>query len=273
MTKSAPKVTVVMAVRNGETTVGTAVESILTQNMGDFELFVIDDGSDDSTSSIVHTHARADSRVSIITQRQQLGRAVARNHAIIASRAPYIAIADADDISLPDRLSVQLQALSTREDLVAIGAQVADFGPWGGPVQTVRYPVGSTGVAARFDRGHNAIPHQASMIRRAAFAQAGLYEPALRRCQDHELFLRLRRVGDLDNLPDVLVHYQTDARAPSLRYFRENARYRAAALYLAKAKELDGWAPRSRMAAARYIEILRWARSRKRRQRDVQELT
>jgi glycosyltransferase involved in cell wall biosynthesis len=266
------EVTVVMAARNSGDTLHEACASILDQSFTSLELVVVDDFSTDNTAAVARKLIAQDSRVRCISNNRQMGRAISRNRAILSTTSNFLAIADADDISLAVRLETQVAMMAGDPLLAVVGGQVADFGPWGGPKQTVAYPLSDADIRRRFDRGHNAIPHQACMIRRAVLAEAGVYEPALLRCQDLELFLRLRDYGKMENSPDVLVNYRTDGRAPSLTYFRENARFRAAANHIYRSKRLSGTRASIQMRAASYAEIPRWLRSSLRRRQGVQYL-
>jgi glycosyltransferase involved in cell wall biosynthesis len=105
-----PLVSVVMAVRDGEPYVASAVQSVLAQTLTDLELIVVDDGSSDT--SIDSARGVADARVTFV-EGPLRGPDAARNVGVAASSAPWIAFMDADDISAPSRLSEQLSALTT----------------------------------------------------------------------------------------------------------------------------------------------------------------
>ena len=86
-----------MPIRNGERFLQEAVDSVLAQTFGDLELIAIDDGSSDSTPAILAEAARRDSRVTVVRQ-APTGLVDALNRGIAATRAPFIARLDADDI-------------------------------------------------------------------------------------------------------------------------------------------------------------------------------
>ncbi|WP_372460430.1 glycosyltransferase family 2 protein [Actinomycetospora soli] len=269
---ASPRVSVVMAARDSASTVIEAAESVLQGELQDIELLVVDDCSSDDTAQLVSDLAARDARVILIKNAQNLGRAASRNKAILHARSEYVAVADSDDISLPSRLLEQVTLMEASPELVLLGSQVADFGSWGGPAQTLKYPTSDRDIRTRFERGHNAVPHQACIMRREKLAEVGLYEPALLRCQDLELFRRLLTCGRVENSESVLVHYRTENRTPGLGYFKSNARYRSAANYLYKRKSLGGRVVRIRLIAAEAVEIVRWLRSMIIRDRGVQEL-
>ena len=95
---SAPEVSVAMAVRNGAAFVSDAVASLRRQTLRDIEIIVVDDGSEDSTPSVLAQHAAEDSRVVVISAKPG-GLARSLNMAIAAARGPWIARMDADDVA------------------------------------------------------------------------------------------------------------------------------------------------------------------------------
>src|SRR4051812_30964324 len=112
-----PAVTVLMPVYNAGRFVAETVESVLAQTMRDFEFLVIDDGSTDDSRSILHRYAVGDDRMRIITQ-PNAGYVAALNVGLHKSRAPLVARIDADDLSDPRRLELQLARMNADPSLV-----------------------------------------------------------------------------------------------------------------------------------------------------------
>src|SRR6478609_2038063 len=102
------KLTVVMAVRNGERYLAQAVESVLAQSVPDFEFLIVDDASTDDTSLMLTGYRCRDSRVRVITNRVHLGLTASLNSALEHAHGDVIARHDADDVSPPDRFAIQL---------------------------------------------------------------------------------------------------------------------------------------------------------------------
>jgi glycosyltransferase involved in cell wall biosynthesis len=99
-------ISVIVPVYNGVDYVGDAIRSLLEQTRPASEIIVVDDGSSDSTASVVKSFGN---RVRLIIQKNQ-GAAVARNTGISAASQPYIAWLDHDDLATPRRFEVQLAA-------------------------------------------------------------------------------------------------------------------------------------------------------------------
>ena len=91
-----PKVSIVVAVYNVEKYVSKCIESILKQTFTDFELLLVNDGSKDSSLSILKEYALKDSRIDII-DKPNGGLSDARNTGMRKAQGKYIYFVDGDD--------------------------------------------------------------------------------------------------------------------------------------------------------------------------------
>jgi len=120
---TAPRITVTMPCYNCGETVGHALDSVLAQTCGEFEVVAVDDGSEDDTAGVLAEYARRDSRVRFLSI-EHGGVIRAANAAIDAARGRYIARMDADDEMLPDRLAAQARLLDDRPEIGLAGCLV-----------------------------------------------------------------------------------------------------------------------------------------------------
>jgi glycosyltransferase involved in cell wall biosynthesis len=109
-----PSVSVVMPVYNAERFVAKAMQSVLVQSFSDFELLVVNDGSDDNSVKICQS--LADRRTRILHQKNH-GVSSARNSGIAQARAGIIAFLDSDDIWAPEKLDRHVAHLRRRRDV------------------------------------------------------------------------------------------------------------------------------------------------------------
>lgn len=117
------KLSVVMAVRNGDPFLRAAIESVLSQSFTDFEFLIVDDASTDSTPATLSEFAKRDARVVVLRNETNLGPYPSLNRALLEARGVAIARQDADDLSTADRFAIQLQALESEPDVsLVIGA-------------------------------------------------------------------------------------------------------------------------------------------------------
>lgn len=105
-----PKVSIVMAVKNEERYITSAIQSILSQDLLDFELIVIDDGSSDSTTDIVKAIALTDKRV-ILELNASSGKVSAFKFGYALAKGEYVALFAGDDIMPPGSLAKRLLAI------------------------------------------------------------------------------------------------------------------------------------------------------------------
>ncbi len=201
-----PKITVVIPVWNGERFIRRTIDSILAQDMPDFELLVIDDGSTDGTAMILEEYSK-DPRIRIHAQANQ-GLVGTRNAGLRMASCEMLAFIDADDLAAPSRLSRQYEHLRSHPSVAVLGSHVQCIDEEGRPLRVLHYPTGPAEVAATLAR-HCAVAQPAVMIRRSAALAVGGYRPAFKYgAEDYDLWLRLSERHEVDNLPEILTYYR-----------------------------------------------------------------
>jgi succinoglycan biosynthesis protein ExoO len=115
-----PRVSVVMAAYNAENFISRSIQSVLAQTGVVLELLVVDDASTDGTTRTVSELAQQDSRLRLLKLTRNSGPAVARNTGFAAATGDWIAVVDADDAYLENRLSTLITVADSQEaDIVA----------------------------------------------------------------------------------------------------------------------------------------------------------
>lgn len=115
MSNNCPLVSVIMAAYNAEVFVEEAILSVVKQTMADWELYIIDDCSEDNTFQIARKLASGDPRIHAIQNEENIGVAETRNRGIDLAKGQYIAFLDSDDIWLPKKLECQLAKMQTED--------------------------------------------------------------------------------------------------------------------------------------------------------------
>lgn len=208
----APQVSVLIPVFNGADYIEQAVFSVLKQTLADFELIIVDDGSTDTTPAILESVARADPRI-VIARRPHAGLGHSLNHGLALARAPYVAILDADDLMLPERLEVQAAHLDANPGLTAVGSQWFTIDSEGRLTGLDRHPTDPETVAVLM-YAYFACHQPTLMVRRDALIAHGGY-PTSRSYGglDYELFSGLIAAGHrITNLPRVLSCWRLNPR-------------------------------------------------------------
>lgn len=93
---------------NAEKTLLETIRSVQSQSFGDWEWWIVDDGSRDGTAAVIHAAATADPRIRYLSNGRNLGAGPARNAGLDAARGQYVAFLDSDDRWAPEKLSRQL---------------------------------------------------------------------------------------------------------------------------------------------------------------------
>jgi glycosyltransferase involved in cell wall biosynthesis len=202
-----PTISVCLPVYNAERYVAEAVESILGQTFGDFELLIVDDGSTDGSRRILERYAAGDTRIRLVS-RPNGGLVSALNEMLGMARGEFIARMDADDIALPERFERQIAYLRDHGDVVALGTRILLIDPRGAPLTEMPLKLEHEEI----DRAHlDGVPvlcHPTILARTASVLGVGGYRSEYFTGEDLDLWLRLAEVGRLANLPEVLVKYR-----------------------------------------------------------------
>lgn len=238
-----PRVSVLIPVYNCERYLPQTLESILRQTLTDIEVLVLDDGSSDRSVEIAKTIADRDRRV-IVADGNHIGVVAQRNRGISMARAKLIALMDADDVALPQRLAVEAAFLDAHPDVCAVGSQVLRIDGDGLPIDHWKLPLRHEEIDEAHIRGRpGAIVNPTVMIRRSVLQQIGGFRADYEFAEDYDLFLRLGEVGRLANVPDVLLQYRLHLK--SLTFSRAILQRETAQ----KALE-DAWARRKKPGTA-----------------------
>lgn len=199
-----PTVSVIMPVRNGARTVRAAIGSVLNQSFTNFEIVVVDDGSNDETPQILRQMAH-DPRLRPVRQ-EPGGITSALNHGLRQARGRYIARLDADDTAYPHRLAAQVRAMDRDPSLVVLGSAVDVVNEAGSRIGRIAYPRSNRALRRQL-RFRNPFVHSSIVMRSDAVCQVGGYRRAFELAEDYDLWLRLAQVGRIGNLKASLGAY------------------------------------------------------------------
>lgn len=225
MAHETPAVSVLMPCYNAGATLEEALESLARQDLDDFEIVAVDDGSVDDTPAILERWAARDGRLRVLS-RPHAGIVAALNAGLEICRAPLVARMDADDLSHPSRLSQQAALFAAGPDLGVVSCLVGSF-----PPSEVRegFRVYLSWVNSLLSHEQitreifveSPLPHPSVMFRKDLVTAAGGY---LDRGwpEDYDLWLRLYLAGArFAKVPQVLL----DWRESPERLTRTDSRY------------------------------------------------
>lgn len=196
-----PCVSVLMTVYNGADFLCESIDSIVAQTFTRWELIVVDDGSTDTSPSILANYS--DPRVRVFQLSKNIGRTPALRHAFDQARGEYIAVLDQDDVSHPERLERQVAFLDNHPDVVLVGSWAQYIDEAGTIFARFEPPTDGEDLHDYLGWG-NPIVHSSAMYRKKAALIAGGYSVQFSFAQDYALILALAQNGRLAIINDYL---------------------------------------------------------------------
>ena len=230
-----PAVSVLMAVYNGERHLRAAIESVLGQTRDDFEFLIIDDGSTDNTPKILAEYGRDDRRI-VIHRVSHGGRSAALNLGCQRASAELVAILDADDLALPDRVERQHRFLRMSGDVAVLGGGMLLIDEQGRIVGGDRVRTGDAEI--RRALAHSCpFYHSNVMFRRSAVEAVGGYRTVFELAEDYDLWLRVAEAGyGLASLREYIGQYRSHPHQESVGLIERQASFVVAARIAARAR-------------------------------------
>ena len=191
--KSRPMVTVIMPVYNAAEFVKKAIVSILNQNFKDWELLIVDDGSTDDTVNQCKVAIGNDKRIKIIQKKIHSGIINSLNIGIKIARGRYIARQDADDESMPKRLSYQVDFLEKNQNYGLVGSLFIVQTKQRKIIKIPGLPLDDYEIKLSL-KFFNPFTHGAVMIRKKILEENQLsYNKKDKHCEDYGLWIRLSK--------------------------------------------------------------------------------
>jgi glycosyltransferase involved in cell wall biosynthesis len=209
-----PMVSILITAYNAERYIGACIKAALAQNYPNFEVLVVDDGSIDNTSPICRSVT--DPRLRYMTW-GRLGRPKALNAGVSAAKGEYIAINDADDLSLPHRLQYSMDFVRDHPEIAYMGTGFAETDEF-----RQELPKHIVEEALSLDLAETKWPSKAELFRRNLFNNSTLlypkvtweriggYDEQLGNSEDYDFYLRALQCGPAALLPGYTVLWFTN---------------------------------------------------------------
>jgi len=199
-------VSVIIPFYNEEKYIETSVQNIIGQTHKNLEILLINDASTDS--SLEKISKLSDSRIKVISLKNNVGRPAARNIGIEAATGDFITLMDADDECSPKRISKQLDAI------IKNGANTVS-GTWikiiAGDIEKIKaLPASNDEIIKGFIRKFNRVTFVAgTMMASSSIFKEFKYRTKFKYFEDWDLLLRLYESGKVNfvNVPELLYTY------------------------------------------------------------------
>ena len=185
MPQPSTPVSVIIPTHNRADFLARAVDSVLAQTYGNFELIVVDDGSTDHTPQLLSAYGRD----VIMVRQENRGPAAARNLGIRQARHPLLAFLDSDDRFAPEKLALQVKAMEAAPGVLISHTQEIWYRNGSHLNQKKIHAKGHGDIFARSLR-LCVVGMSTVMASRDLFRQVGLFDEELPCCEDYDLWLR-----------------------------------------------------------------------------------
>lgn len=215
-----PLISVVIPVYNGEKTIKNTIESVLNQTFSDFELIVVNDGSQDST--LVAINEIKDARIRVFSSPNS-GVSASRNRGLAEAKGEFISFLDADDLWTPDKLESQLKALQ-KNPQAAVAYSWSDWIDESGQFLRAGGHITVNGNAYEklllrdfVESGSN------PLIRKQALEEVGTFDESLAFAEDWDLWLRLAARYEYVAVPSPQILYRISPESASFNVWKMEA--------------------------------------------------
>jgi glycosyltransferase involved in cell wall biosynthesis len=213
-------ISVIIPVYNGEKTIIKTIQSVLNQTFTDFELIVIDDGSQDSTLKVIDDIS--DPRIKVFSY-PNAGVSASRNRGLAKATGEFISFLDADDLWTPDKLEAQFKALEENPQ----AAVAYSWSDWIDEADQFLRPGGQISVNGNaytklllrdfVESGSN------PLIRRQALAKVGGFDESLVHGEDWDMWLRLAACYEFVTVPSPQILYRISPGSASFDVWKMEA--------------------------------------------------
>ncbi len=207
-----PAISVIIPVYNGEKTIKETIESVLNQTFTDFELIIINDGSQDDTLDIVGQIQ--DARIKVFSYSNS-GVNASRNRGFQLASGEFITFLDDDDLWTADKLEAQYKALQNNSQAGVAISWTDWIDESGKIIGRGGYVTWEGDALARMllndfvESGSNAL------IRKQALIEVGGFDESLTHAEDWDMWLRLAARYHYTTVPKVQILYRIAANSVS----------------------------------------------------------
>ena len=223
MMKNNIKISVIITVYNAEKYIEESILSLNEQTFTDFELIIVNDGSTDSTGKICKDLTpRLKFNYKYVEHYDNKKIPIRANEAISLAQGEYIAIQDADDISLSDRFEKQVIFLDKNKEIFALGGQAKLIDTDGHGIGRLSHvPINHSEIIRQILANKNPIINPTAMFRKSNFYDLGEYslDTKVLWTQDFDLWVRAVKAKlRLHNLNDYLVKYRKNPQGNTIKH-------------------------------------------------------
>jgi glycosyltransferase involved in cell wall biosynthesis len=199
------KVSVIMPVFNSDKYLRESIDSTIHQTFSNFELIIINDGSEDDSEKIIKSFA--DARIRYIKHPENKGLIYTRNEALRLSNGQYIAFLDSDDIAIPQRIERQVAFLESNPDFGMVGSWVKTIDENGIVINNCIKHTAKPEVIPVILLFKNYFTTSSVMVRKSCLPDAP-FDQDFPIAEDYNLWIKIAERSKVWNLQEVLTCYR-----------------------------------------------------------------
>ena len=205
---SSPLISVNMAAFNADRYIAEAIQSVISQTFQNWELIIINDCSTDNTAEEISKFR--DERIKVFHNQQNEGIVYTRNRGLHYSQGKYVAVLDADDVFLPEKLSVQFNFLENHNGYGLVGSAFRFIDDESQKISDVTCWYAKAEHFPAILIFNNFFVHSSTMFL-TQLAKDILYKPLLKGCapgEEYQLFVEIARTHKIYNINQELTYYR-----------------------------------------------------------------
>ncbi|MGY5352985.1 glycosyltransferase family 2 protein [Wenyingzhuangia sp. IMCC45533] len=198
-----PLVSIITPCYNSEDFISETIKSVIYQSYNNWEMLITDDGSNDSSKSIIRKYIEKDSRIRLF-EISNSGAAVARNHSIKNAKGRFLAFLDSDDVWMPHKLEKQINFMLVNNYPFVYSSyiQINELGQTGKIINIKKEKIDYKDMLSSNKIGCLTAIYDTKEIGK-------VYMPLIRKRQDYALWLKILKLTDYAyGFDEVLAKYR-----------------------------------------------------------------
>ena len=202
-------VSIIMPVYKKSNYLSKSIKSILNQSYKFFEFLILNDNPENlKIKNILKKYSNKDQRIRIVNNKKNIGLAASLNKGIKLSRFNLIFRMDSDDISHKKRIEKQVYFMNKNTNIDVLGTNAILIKKDGTPLSKTSLPQNNEQIKKKIIF-QNPLIHPSVCYKKKIFGKKNLYDENFKKCQDIELWMRLRkRKITFSNLKECLISYR-----------------------------------------------------------------
>ena len=216
------KISVLMPVFNSENFISKSIESVIKQSFSNYEIIIVDDGSNDSTQEIIKNYCRKNNKIRLFTKSNS-GITESLNYGLKFCKGKWIARLDADDLCHFDRLKKQLLIAESSNKIGLVGSDAIFINKFDKKLYYYSYPSNHIKLKNNLLGCKNFFPHSSAFFNRELVESLGGYRNRAGISEDWDLWLRIALKKEINNINEPLVKIRLHHDQVSKKYYLKQA--------------------------------------------------